>query len=101
MIITDITKIPYSFLHKAMQKLSEKFALKRIYVDPRGELAISFKGKLSENDVKEILQEITPISFVQREEPLRYHQDYEQEETGLGWFTSIYSKEGIDYRNNL
>ena len=95
MTYRNILEIPYSFLKTALTELSDKYSFKKLYIDPNGELAIFFKGKLSLDDIQSIQERITPKD-VTVTTPI-YEVDYIQYESGMGYSTCIYSKEGIDY----
>lgn len=95
MIYEDIMEISYLFLKITLTRLSEKYPIKDVYIDPNGELAIIIKDKLSLDDIQSIQERITPKD-VAISTPV-YEVDYRQYETGMGYSTCIYSKEGIDY----
>lgn len=95
MTYRNLTEIPYLFLNVALTELSSKYSFKKVYIDPNGELAIFFKGKLPLDDIQSIQERITPkdVAVIT---PI-YEVDYHQYESGMGYNTCIYSKEGIDY----
>ena len=73
-----------------------------LYMDKSGELCISFKGKLSEEQVRTVLMHFldiiyndTNINSISTE----YHKDYKY--TGnrnREIYTSVYTPDGVDYR---
>lgn len=96
MIFRNIQDIQYSFLKDAATKLSKKFTLYRIYMDPRGGISITFEGKLSENSLKYIFTIINPWESKPNDYELSaldysYSDDMQR--------TYVYSADGIDYRN--
>lgn len=71
---------------------------KSIYMDREGGLAISFKGKLNEEQVKTVLTHFKDIidgdTNVEKIS-CEYLKDYEYEDD----ITRIYTPDGYDYRN--
>lgn len=96
MIWTNIQDIPYKFISNAVTSITKKHKVKTVRMDPKGELFIKCSGKLSESQVKDILEILTP-GGLPKDHTIKYDIDYTQAETGLGWKTYIYSLEGIDY----
>ena len=96
MTFTDYNAIPYPYLHDAGYILSRRYNLESIYMDKRGELSITFKGKLSENAVKDILQNITPNDICKDDIALEYNLSHSYSDDMQK--TYVYSPDGIDYR---
>ncbi len=95
MTYTDYNTIPYPFLHDAALVISKRYTLEGIYMDKRGELCVTLAGKLSENAIKDILQNISPwdLDFNDYElNPLDYSYSDDMQKT------YVYSAEGLDYR---
>lgn len=95
MIYTDYNTIPYPFLHDAALVISKRYTLGSIYMDNKGEICITIIGKLSEDAIKDILQNIAPWDFsadTYELSPLDYSYSDDQQKT------YIYSSDGIDYR---
>lgn len=96
MFYTNYIKIPYPFLHDAAMVISKRYNLRNIYMDKRGELCINIKGKLTVDEVKDILMNIDPNdNYKDAYEPdynLQYSYSQDMQET------HVYSFDGIDYR---
>lgn len=100
MLWTPIDRIEYDFLRVAV-KLSNKIIKNRnknnyllsIYMDKKGECTLTFKGKLSLEDIYQVklqfsspYEETSPVS----EEDYQYSND----------MTFIYTPDGLDLRSN-
>lgn len=94
--IKDILGIQCSFLKRVAIKIFKKYPLEKIYINSNGEIDLYFKGVLTENDIQEIMNVITPKGYG--------YDDYKI--SSLDYYTSekrqrtiIYSIDNIDYRN--
>lgn len=96
-IYEDLRRLPCGFLRNILEELSNEYKFKRVFVDKKGELGITFEDKLPLKDIKDILQRITPGEVLSEEEDIRSYFMYLPEEPS-GLSTNIISKEGIDYR---
>lgn len=94
MIFRNVQKIKFPFLKEVTIKVSEKYPLDDIYMDNAGGVCFTFKGYLDENDIKDILNTITPKEY-QRKTELKYLEDY----TFGTKETHVFSIEGINYKN--
>ncbi len=97
MFYTNYNKIPYPYLHDAALVLSKRFSLISICMDKKGEVCLSFKGKLNEKEVKEVLKNINPFDSTDKDYDLEYILDYSYSDDMQE--TYVYSTDGIDYRN--
>lgn len=97
MVYYNFQNIPYSFLKNAILSISKKYDIEKVRTDPYGEVFIKCYGKLSDSQVKDILETLTP-GGLPKGYAIKYDIDYIQEETGLGWKTYIYSLDDIDYK---
>lgn len=97
MFYTDYNKIPYPYLHDAALVLSKRFSLTSICMNKNGEVCLSFKGKLNEKEVKEVLKNINPFDSSDEDYDLEYILDYSYSDDMQE--TYVYSTDGIDYRN--
>lgn len=112
MYATSISDIENPFLKDAAWTLSwrtdltgEKlYKLRSLYMDKSGECSISYYGKLTEQQIKEVM-----INFCYPGEDKsydgvhpKYHKDYTYENShhsnGEGEYTTIYTPDGLDYR---
>lgn len=96
MIFCNIQDIKFPFLKEAATKLSKKFTIHNIYMDPRGEISITFDGKLNEYSLKYIFTIINPWESKPSDYELSaldysYSDDMQR--------THVFSADGIDYRN--
>lgn len=93
-------KIPYSFLKDAILTIDnfvEGFT--KIYMDPTGECAITYKGILSLMDITYIINQLDPYS--DKKVTILDYSNTPKESTDYEYFensTTIYTKDGIDYR---
>lgn len=96
MIFRNIQDIQYPFLKDAATKLSKNYSLNGIYMDKRGELCLTFKGILTEDNIQSIMNIITPkgYGFDDYTVSSSDYCYYEKEQK-----THVYSIDGIDYRN--
>ena len=94
MIFHNIQKIKFPFLKEVAVELSEKYSLDDIYMDDTGGVCFTFKGYLNEEDIKYILDTITPKEYQQKTE-LKYLEDY----TTSTKETHVFSFDGINYKN--
>lgn len=96
-IYEDLRRLPCGFLRNILRELSKEYKFKRVFVDKKGELGITFEGKLPIEDIKDILQRITPGEVLSEEDDISSYFIYLPEEPSE-LSTIINSKEGIDYR---
>lgn len=85
--------ITFPFIRNAVSTCEAKgFKLRDVYMDNRGELAISFFGKLSKEDIKFVIMQFCKDDkkIAEPEE----HQDFVYRKD----FTEIYTPDGVDYR---
>ena len=97
MTYRNINKIEYPYLRTALLEISKKHPIESVYIDPKGELGIIFKGRLFEDSIVDILKAITPKDAdlsVLDSAPLSYYYSYEHEMKD----TQVYSLDGIDYQ---
>lgn len=96
MIFRNIQDIQYPFLKDTATKLSKNYSLNDIYMDKRGELCLTFKGILTEDNIQFIMNIITPKGH-RFDNYTVFSADYcynkEKQET------YVYSIDDIDYRN--
>ena len=95
MTYRNYTSIPYPFLYDAALVISKRYTLESIYMDKEGGICITLTGKLSDNAVKDILQNINPNDVCKNSielSPLDYSYSDDMQRT------YVYSGEGIDYR---
>lgn len=95
MIYNDITTITYPFLKDAVLAISKNFKVQSARIDPKGEVYVKIAGQLSEDEVKDILEHLTPKNFKPIKDNVDYTMDYGYAETGEA--TYVYSYEGLDY----
>lgn len=95
MIYDNITKIPYPFLKDAVASISKNFEVQSVRVDFKGEVYVRVSGQLNDNEVKTILELLTPKDFKPIRDNVEYSTDYNYAETSEA--TYVYSPEGIDY----
>lgn len=95
MIYNDITTITYPFLKDAVLAISKNFKVQSARIDPKGEVYVKIAGQLSENEVKDILKQLTPKDFKPIKDNVSYLTDYDYAETGEA--TYVYSPEDLDY----
>ena len=96
MIFRNIQDIQYPFLKDAATKLSKNYSLNDIYMDKRGELCLTFKGILTEDNIQFIMNIITPKghgfdNYTVSSSDYCYYKEEQK--------THVYSIDGIDYRN--
>lgn len=97
MIYNNYKDIPFDFLHDAAMVISKRHKLKSIYMDKQGGVALTFQGKLSEEQVKDILLSLSPnpnkcSDDYTLEYSLHYSYSNNMQET------YVYSEDDIDYR---
>lgn len=95
MTYLNINKIEFPYLRTALLEVSKKHPIDSVYIDPKGELSISFKGRLFEDSIRSILKAITPNDAdlsVLDSVPLSYYYSYKDKAT------EVYSLDGVDYR---
>lgn len=95
MTYTDYNNIPYPFLHDAAMVISKRYTIESIYMDNRGELCITLSSKLSEDAIKDILQNINPNDICKDNIELShlncsYSDDMQK--------TYVYSPDSINYK---
>lgn len=96
MIFRNIQDIKYPFLKEAATKLSKNYSQNDIYMDNRGELCLTFKGILTEDNIQFIMNIITPKghgfdNYTVSSADYCYIKEKQE--------TYVYSIDGIDYRN--
>lgn len=113
MYATNISEIENPFLADAAYVLSLRednkgnkiYKFRSLYMDKSGECAISYYGRLTDNQIKEVM-----INFCYPMEDKCYdevnpqsHKDYTYDNghysNGESEFTTIYTPDGLDYRN--
>ena len=112
MYITSIQDIKVPFLHDAALTLSLRqndkgeniYKLRSLYMDRSGECAISYYGRLSEQEIKEVMinycypyenkcyDEIHPV-YIEN-----YTYDNGHHANGESDYTTIYTPDGINYK---
>lgn len=100
-IIRDLNKVENSKLHDAILLTTlvdnNRYTFIEVYVDPRSECAIYFKGILSPKDIQSFFfnlrDDITSSSKIEDEE-IQVYQDYEYNDDGT---TAIYTRDGWKY----
>lgn len=95
MIFRNIQDIQYPFLKKVATQLSKKFTFHNIYMNRKGEVSITFEGKLDENSLKYIFTIINPWESKPSDYELSaldysYSDDMQR--------THVFSADSIDYR---
>ena len=93
MIFKNYKEIPYAFLHDAALVISKRFEIEYIHMDRHGEVCITLRGQLTEQSVKQVLQNLYPQDKSLEEIDVDF--EYWRE----GGYTHVYSPDGIDYRN--
>ena len=112
MYCTDIKNIKIPFLADAAFVLSlrennkgeKMFKFRSLYMDRSGECAISYYGRLSEQQIKEVM-----INFCYPNEDKcyddihpEYHKDYTYDNghhaNGESNYTTIYTPDGLNYK---
>lgn len=112
MYCTDIKDIEVPFLANGAYVLSlrenskgeKMFKLRSLYMDKSGECAISYYGRLSEQEIKEVM-----INFCYPGEDKCYdgiHPEYRKDYTydnghhanGESNYTTIYTPDGLNYK---
>lgn len=96
MIFRNVQKIKFPFLKEVAIKVSEKYSLEDIYMDKQGGVCLTFKGYLDEDDIKYILNTITPKEYHQNIK-LKFMEDYTFATDSAR--THVFSIDGIDYKN--
>ena len=96
MIFRNIQKIKFPFLREVATKVSEKYSLEDIYMDKQGGVCFTFKGYLEEDDIKYILNTITPKEY-HKDIQLKFLEDYTFAKDSAK--THVFSIDKIDYKN--
>ena len=96
MTYKDCTSIPYPFLHDAALVISKRYSLESIYMDKEGGICITLQGRLSDDVIKDILQNIAPNGICKNSIELEYNLHYSYSDDVQR--TYVYSADGIDYR---
>ena len=104
MIWHNVEEISIPFVHDAILLCTlAGMQLRSAYMDPNGELAIRFDGKLSEKDIAFVLMQLNPYPNAETSihdiHPAEMIDYVVQNDHQTGRSTEIYSLEGIDYRN--
>ena len=103
MYATTLNDIENAFLHDAIIVCEmQGFKLRSLYMDKDGECAVSFYGKLTEEQVKNILIQFYLDDVLLDDIHPEYYKDYKYENrrnaNGEEGFTQIFTPDGIDYR---
>lgn len=104
MYATNLNDIENAFLHDAVMLCEmQGFKLRSLYMDKDGECAVSFWGKLNEEQIKNILiqfylddvllDDINPV--FNKDYTYRYEVD---PKNGGREYTDIFTPDGIDYK---
>lgn len=96
MIYPNVSTIPYDFLHDAARVISFRYKIDNIRMDGKGELCITLQGKLTESQIKDVIQNITPKDICMEDIELEYNLHYSYSDDMQK--TYVYSADGIDYR---
>lgn len=91
MIYYNIQDIPYSFLKDAVLSVSKKYNIKKVRMNPYGEVFVKVQGKLDGKDIKFIMDELVKGKDIQPD----YNNDWEYADDDK--YTYIYSPDGVDY----
>lgn len=97
MIYKNYNEIPYNFLHDAAMIISKRYTLENIHMDNLGGVDLTLKGKLTENQVKDILLNLNPNPDKCSEDySLDYLLQYSYSKDMQR--TYVYSEDGINYK---
>lgn len=96
MVFRNIKDIDYPFLHDAALVISMRYKLIDIYMDKAGGISIALGGKLTEDQVKDILQNILPQDICKDELECIYELHYSYSDDMQQ--TYVFSPMDIDYR---
>lgn len=96
MLFRKVQKIKFPFLREVATKVSEKYSLEDVYMDKQGIVCFTFKGYLEEDDIKHVLNTITPKEY-QQNIKLKFLENYTFSTCSTK--THVFSIEGIDYKN--
>lgn len=108
---TNISEIENSYLHDAAFVLSlqtkpeggKRFKFRSIYMDKNGECAISYYGKLSKDEVKELMVNYCYPGIdmcqdqINPEYLLDYTYDVDSRSMEESDFTTIYTPDNVNY----
>lgn len=92
MVFKYLADIPFSFLYNAAKSIAMKHKIIIIFMDKNGELVLSMKGILNEDEIKDILKTLSPQGTC---DELVYDLQYSYSEDKE--YTFVYSEDGIDY----
>ena len=115
MYCTDIKNIEIPFLANAAFVLSlrennkgkKMFKLRSLYMDKSGECAISYYGRLSEQEIKEVMinfcypGEDKCYNDIQPKYLMDYTYDNVHHANGESNYTTIYTPDGLNYKTLL
>ena len=115
MYCTDIKDIEIPFLANAAFVLSlrennkgeKMFKLRSLYMDKSGECAISYYGRLSEQEIKEVMinfcypNEDKCYDDIQPKYLMDYTYDNIHHTNGESNYTTIYTPDGLNYKTLL
>lgn len=101
-IIRDLNKVENSKLHDAILLTTlvdnNKYTFNEVYVDPKKECAVYFKGHLSHRDIQSFFfnlrEDLTPNSKIE-DEIIEAFKDYEYDYDNNT--TAIYTRDGWKY----
>lgn len=101
MIIRNLEEIKNPALHDAilittLTDNNNKYSFVRVYVDPRKECAVEFKGHMSEDDIKLFFFNMNPnvtSDSSPKDEKIEYNLDYSYRDD----LTEIYTRDGWKY----
>lgn len=103
MYTTTINDIENAFLHDAVMLCEmQGFKLRSLYMDKDGECAVSFYGKLTEEQVKNILIQFYLDDVLLDDIHPEYYKDYRYRTPRNNCekeYTDIFTPDGIDYRS--
>lgn len=110
---SEIEKIQYDFLHDAIYNINRILpSFRFVCMDGNGELALTFDGELTQEQIKDVLFELRPFGPYDpapvgpSAEKLDYRKSYVykhcwayfEKRVDSSVLTEIYSRDGIDYR---
>lgn len=103
MYATTLNDIENDFLHDAVMLCEmQGFKLRSLYMDKDGECAVSFYGKLTEEQVKNILIQFYLDDVLLDDIHPEYYKDYSYRTPRNNHekeYTDIFTPDGINYRN--
>lgn len=95
MIYRKVEEIKYPMLHDAVLILVlRKFPFVSMYMDKTGEVCVKLSGKLSVDEVKEVILNLYPMDLERDKMRVVYDVDYSYDDG----YTLVYSPDGVDLR---